>query len=141
MRVSSAVFLRHPTIRFLISGGVVAVVSVSMTTALRLAGLPFQIAFAFGYCCALAVHFVLHRSFTFASKEAYALTGPRQATRFIATALTQYVLIAFGVAVLAPLLGLRDLVVYLILIVCMSGGNFFITRHRIFHSIAAGSGR
>jgi putative flippase GtrA len=133
MRDRRSAFFSHPAVRFLISGGIVAVVSLSLTTTLRLTGTPFQLAFAVGYVCGIAVHFCLHRYFTFASVERYALGARSQARRFIATVVIQYLLIAGGVALLAPLLGVPDLVVYFALIVLMSVGNFLITRHRIFH--------
>jgi putative flippase GtrA len=128
--------LQHPAVRFLVSGGIVAAISLSLTTTLKLTGTPFQLAFIVGYACGIAAHFALHRYFTFASVEAYALSARSQAQRFVMTVLAQYVIIAVGVAVLAPLLGVPDLVVYFALIVVMSVGNFLITRHRIFHGDA-----
>lgn len=129
----SSTLLSHPAVRFLISGGIVAIISLSLTTTLRLTGTPFQIAFAVGYVCGIAVHFGLHRYFTFASVESYALGARSQAQRFVATVVIQYLVIAGGVALLSPLLGVPDLAVYFALIVLMSGANFLITRHRIFH--------
>lgn len=125
--------LAHPAVRFLVSGGLVAAISLSITTSLRLTGTPFQISFVCGYACGVAVHFLLHRYFTFSSVETYALTARSQAQRFVVVVLVQYATIAAGVAVLAPLLGLPDLAVYFALIVSMSVGNFLITRHRVFH--------
>ncbi len=136
MRDLRSAVLAHPAVRFLISGGIVAVVSLSLTTTLRLTGTPFQLAFAVGYVCGIIVHFGLHRYFTFASVETYALGARSQAQRFVATVVVQYLLIAGGVALLAPLLGVPDLAVYFTLIVLMSVGNFLITRHRIFHGRA-----
>lgn len=125
--------LQHPAVRFLVSGGIVAAISLSLTTTLKLTGTPFQLAFIIGYACGISAHFVLHRYFTFASVETYALSARSQAQRFIVTVLAQYVIIAAGVAVLTPLLGVPELVVYFTLIITMSVGNFLITRHRIFH--------
>ena len=83
---------------------------------LRLSGMPFQLAFVIGYVCGITAHFGLHRYFTFAGEDEYALEAPSQAKRFVVTVVAQYVIIAVGVAVLTPLLGVRDLVVYIALI-------------------------
>lgn len=137
--MSARKLLQHPAVRFLISGGIVAVVSISLTTTLRVLGTPFQLAFVIGYGIALSVHFLLHRRFTFASEDEFALAPTHQARRFLLTAGTQYAIIAGGVAVLAPLLHVPDLAVYLTLIVILSCANFVITRHRIFHPVSAAS--
>jgi putative flippase GtrA len=136
MRTALRRMLTRPSVRFLISGGLVASVSLSLTTALHLGGVPFQIAFIAGYSVGILVHFLLHRSFTFASDDGFALGAPAQARRFVLTVLVQYALIAGGVAVLAPALGLPELAIYFGLIVLIATGNFLVVRHRIFHPAA-----
>ena len=123
-----------PQVRFLVSGGIVFVVSFSITASLQAAGTPFQLAFLVGYSIAILVHLQLHRHFTFASDDEYVLGRRSQALRFFAVVIGQYAFIALSVAVLAPALGLANLVVYLGAIAVMSMANYLALASRVFHA-------
>jgi putative flippase GtrA len=131
--------LRLRWIRFLLSGALVGVVAVALTVGLHTAGLGFQVAFLVSYVTGVALHFALHRHFTFASSSGYALEPGRQAQRFVVTTVGQYVFVAAGVAVLSPLLGVPSLVVYLTLVAVLSIGNFLLMRTHVFHAHVATS--
>jgi putative flippase GtrA len=121
-------------VRFLLSGGIVFIVSFSLTAGLHTAGLPFQLAFVIGYFIAVLVHLQLHRHFTFAGGGEYALGARHQAIRFVAVVVGQYAFIALAVAVLTPLTGLPSLVVYVGAIALMSAANFLLLASRVFHA-------
>lgn len=121
-------------VRFLISGGIVFVISFSLTAGLHAIGLPFQLGFLIAYVIAVLVHLQLHRTFTFAGDGTYALGRRAQATRFIAVIVGQYAFIAVSVAVFSPLLGIPEIVVYLGAIVVLSLANYLVLAARVFHS-------
>ncbi|HEY6888441.1 MAG TPA: GtrA family protein [Solirubrobacter sp.] len=120
--------------RFLISGGIVFVLSLVLTTGLHAAGLAFQLALLIAYSVAIAVHLQLHRRFTFAGEGAYVLSQRRQALRFGCVVLLQYAFMAGSVAIFAPLLDLPELVVYLAAIAVMSAANYLALAARVFHA-------
>lgn len=121
-------------VRFLVSGGIVFVISFSLTAGLRAAGLPFQLAFLMGYSIAIAAHLQLHRLFTFAGDGEYVLGRRHQAFRFMVVVIGQYAFIALSVALLAPALDLPSLVVYLGAIAAMSMANYLALASRVFHA-------
>jgi putative flippase GtrA len=121
-------------VRFLISGGIVFVISLSLTAGLHAAGLPFQAGLLLAYLIAIAVHLELHRSFTFAGHGDYMLDRRDQALRFFAVVVAQYAFIAASVAIFAPVLDVPELLVYLAAVAIMSLANFLALVSRVFHS-------
>src|SRR3954453_5862989 len=87
-------------------------------------GLPFQAALAFSYTSAIVVNFSLHRKFTFATDDGYALRLPGQIARYLAIALFQYVVTALALAWLPDALGLPEFVVWARLVGCFTVSTF-----------------
>ena len=85
---------------------------------------------------ALATHFTLQRLFVWMHHEDFALSVERQAGRYLAIALTQYVLTAPSTATLPSALGVSTDVVYLVTTVVLSASNFLLFRSRVFHAAA-----
>jgi putative flippase GtrA len=117
------------------SVGVIVLVVYTGLTALLAGpvGLPFQIALALSYGSALALNFTLHRTFTFATDEGYALRLPGQVSRFLALALFQYVVTALAVAFLPDALGLPEFAVWAAVMATFAIGNFVALRLTTFH--------
>ncbi len=127
--------LRRQGGRFALVGITVAVVYTSLTALLAgPAGLPFQAALALGYGVALALNFTLHRTFTFASDDGYALRLHGQVGRFLAIALTQYLVTALAVAWLPDALGLPELVVWVAVVAIFAIGSFLALKVTTFHA-------
>lgn len=128
-------------VRFVISGGTVAVIYLVTTTVLAdLAGLPFQAALAIGFTVGLMVHFTLQRVFVWTHHEEFALPLHRQAGRYLAVALMQYGVTAVSTAVLPGALGIPTEIVYLATVAIVALLNFLIFRHIIFHPQVAPPG-
>jgi putative flippase GtrA len=126
-----------PALRFLISGGVVACIAVSITAGLTSAGVTFQLAFLVSYVTGITVHFMLHRHFTFADEAGFELSAGQQAGRWLTVVVAQYLLIAGVVAVIAALVDVAPLVVYLVVVACIAIANFVLLSRRVFHAKAA----
>lgn len=122
-------------LRFGLAGATVAAVYTLTTTLLAVViGLPFQVALALGFCLALTVHFTLQRTFVWVHHNEFALGLRDQIPRYLCVASVQYGLTAASSALLPSLLGLPTEAVYLVTVVLITAGNFFIFRHGIFHA-------
>jgi choline kinase/putative flippase GtrA len=120
--------------RYALAGGVVSLVYLLTTTALAtLLHMHFQLALAIGFCCALAVHFTLQRTFVWAGRGDFALPLRQQTIRYLATAGTQYALTAAGTSLLPSALGLPVEAVYLALAAMLVSTNFVVFRNIVFH--------
>jgi putative flippase GtrA len=120
--------------RYALTGGTVAVVYLGTTTVLAsVAGLPFQVALAIGYCAGLLVHFSMQRFFVWAHHEEYALPFHHQAVRYLAVAGAQYGLTATSTSVLPGVLGAPVEFVYLATVAVLMSVTFVIFRHGVFH--------
>lgn len=122
-----------PALRFLISGGAVAIVAVSITSGLTYAGVTFQLAFLVSYVTGISMHFLLHRHFTFVTDEGFTLGARQQARRFVVVAVSQYLLIAGVVALVTALVDVAPLVVYIAVVMAIAIANFLLLSRRVFH--------
>jgi putative flippase GtrA len=121
--------------RFLLSGGVVALLYLGLTSLLgAIIGLPFQLAIAIGFCTAISVHFSLQRAFVWDRTHGFALGLREQVIRYLVLAAIQYGATAAGTALLPSVLGVSSEVAYLISAAVMSAANFLMFRSRVFHS-------
>jgi putative flippase GtrA len=121
-------------LRFLMSGGVVALVYAATTTLLHAAlGLPFQLALVLGYLLSLAVHYTLQRLFVWRHDEEFALRAHSQLARYMCVSVSQYALTAVATAKLPRLLSTPVESVYLVTIFTLALMNFAIFRTRVFH--------
>jgi len=123
--------------RFALSGSLVAILYVSITTLLHEAfAVPFQIALAAGFLVGVTVHFTLQRVFVWRHYEQFALAWHQQATRYLLVCGSQYGITALSSAQLPALLGLPVELVYLLTVLSVTGLNFILFRGRVFHAVA-----
>jgi putative flippase GtrA len=123
------------SIRFVLTGGLVAFTYFAVTTALsQLVGLPFQIALAIGTITAVALHFTLQRLFVWQQDAGYALSLGGQLTRYLVVAGVQYGITALATAFLPSILGVPVIVVYLVTGGLLTIANFLLFRNRVFHA-------
>ncbi len=114
------------------------VVYLSATTLLAdVAGLPFQVALAGGFCLALSVHFTLQRLFVWAHRDDFALPLRHQAGRYLALAVLQYAITAASTTLLPSALGVPTEAIYLATVAIITCVNFVVFRHGIFHAKSA----
>jgi len=120
--------------RFAIAGATVTMVYLTTTTVLAdVAGLPFELALAIGFCVSVMVHFTLQRRFVWVHAEEFALPLHHQAARYLTVAGIQYGLTAASTAVLPRALGLPTEIVYLATVAVITATNFVVFRNGIFH--------
>jgi putative flippase GtrA len=121
--------------RFVVGGCATAVVYLLSTTLLALvAGLPFEVALAIGFCLTISFNFSLQRMFVWVHDEAFALPLGHQLGRYLSITGAQYGLTAASIAVLPRVLGLPTEVVYLATAVALAAFNFIAFRHGVFHA-------
>jgi putative flippase GtrA len=129
-------------VRFLVSGGFVALVYVGVTSLLaEVVGLAFEVALAIGFAVAIATHFALQRIFVWSTSEGFALPLRHQVVRYLLLAGVQYGATAAATATLPRPLGLSTEVVYLITAALLSVANFVLFRSRVFHPPESDSSR
>ncbi len=129
-------------LRFLLSGALVGVVYISITTLLNDAlGVRFQIALAVGFLVAVAVNFTLQRVFVWRHYGRFALARRHQAVRYLGMGVCQYGITVVSTSQLPGALGLPVELVYVATAILVTGSNFIIIRHRVFHELTPGSGR
>jgi putative flippase GtrA len=127
-------------IRFALSGTLVALVYVAVTTLLHDAfAVPFQIALAIGFVVSVALHFTLQRLFVWRHYARFALAAHRQAMRYLSVCGAQYGITALSTSQLPHVIGLPVEVVYLLTMFTVAGINFVVFRGRVFHADAAPS--
>ena len=119
-------------VRFAISGGLVAALSVSVVTVLVLAGAPAQVALLIAYTLALALHFTLNRAFVFATQHGYALELSAQGRRYLVVALISYALTALSLALVPAALDAPRLPVYYATAAILAVVNFLVLRRWVF---------
>ena len=120
--------------RFALSGVLVAVLYVTVTTVLHdVFAVPFQIALPIGFVSGVCLHFTLQRLFVWRSHQRFALALAHQAVRYLAVCTSQYALTALSTSQLPPLLGLPVEAVYVVTMLTLAAFNFLIFRGRIFH--------
>jgi putative flippase GtrA len=122
-------------LRFAISGTIVALVYVAVTTVLHdLFDVRFQIALAIGFVVSVSLHFTLQRLFVWRHYERFALRAHHQAARYLSVCGIQYGITALSTAQLPQLVGLPVEVVYLLTMLTVAGVNFIVFRGRVFHA-------
>jgi putative flippase GtrA len=120
--------------RFGLTGGLVAIVYLSVTTVLsQVVGLPFEAALAIGFVSALLVHFSLQRLFVWIHDEGFELAFHHQVGRYLLMAGSQYGCTAASTAILPGVLGVGTLIVYLATMVLATTTGFLVMRFIIFH--------
>jgi putative flippase GtrA len=120
--------------RYAVAGAVVALVYVGGTLLLSgPVGLPIQAAIPIAYVVAVALHFVLQRTFVFRHDGDFALSVHEQVVRYVLIAATQYPATAALTALLPELTGVSDQVAYLITVALISLTFFFVLRGGVFH--------
>jgi putative flippase GtrA len=125
-------------LRFLISGGVVALVYIGTTSLLaEVVGIPFQVALPIGLSIGLATHFTLQRVFVWDHAEGFALPLRHQLARYLALAAVQYGITALSTAVLPRALGIPTEIVYLATVGVISLTNFLVFRLHVFRAAVA----
>lgn len=121
--------------RFVLSGGGVALLYLTLTTALaEVAGVHFQLALAVGYATALAAHFSLQRFFVWAQDEEYVLSLHAQVARYVALAAAQYGSTVIVTLTAPPALHVRPTVVYVAWTLVVSAVGFVLFGRGVFHS-------
>jgi putative flippase GtrA len=125
---------RAQGLRYIAVGGLATGVYLASTALLaEFVGLPFQAAMLLGYLLGIAIHFTLHRFFTFATDQGYALGVHRQAGRYVAFVVAQYGVVAVAVAAGASLFGVPEILVWLVLVGPVTVVGFVVLRTRMFH--------
>jgi putative flippase GtrA len=120
--------------RFALSGVVVSIVYITITTLLsEVSHLRFQVALVIGWSAAVAVHFTLQRTFVWRSKSSFALPFKHQVGRYMVVAVSQLGVTAASTAVLPPLLGVPAEAVYLATAALITILNFLVFRNGVFH--------
>ena len=121
-------------VRFAISGCLVAVMYVTVTTVLHEGfAVAFQAALAIGFVTSVALHFTLQRLFVWRHHERFALAVHHQAVRYLGMCAAQYAITALSTARLPSLLSLPVEVVYVVTMLTVAGVNFIVFRGRVFH--------
>jgi putative flippase GtrA len=120
--------------RYAVAGAIVAMVYVGGTLLLSgPVGLPIQAAIPIAYVVAVALHFLLQRTFVFRHDGEFALSVREQIIRYLLIAATQYPATAGLTALLPVLFGMSDQVAYLITVALISLTSFFVLRWGVFH--------
>jgi putative flippase GtrA len=121
-------------LRYVITGGFVALVYVAITTILaEVVGVPFEVSLAIGFLVALVTHFSMQRLFVWRHPGAFALPLHHQLARYLVVSGLQYGLTAGLTATLPRPLGVSPEVVYLPAVGALATINFLVLRSRIFH--------
>lgn len=122
-------------LRFVVNGCLSAGVYLLSTTLLALvAGMPFQLALAIGFCLMISVNFTLHRVFVWVNREGFALPVHHQFGRYMIFEGSQYGLTALSIGVLPRALELPTEIVYLLTALAFAGVSFMIFRTGVFHA-------
>lgn len=125
-------------VRWGLAGGLVALLYLTVTTLLsQLAGLPFELALAIGFVCALMLHFTLQREFVWMHEAGFALRMGPQVRRYLLMAGTQYGITAASTALLPSALGVATELVYLATMAIVTTAGFLLMRFAIFHGSPA----
>ncbi len=127
--------LSAQAVRFVLTGGIVSIVYIALTTFLaEVLHLQFQIALAIGWLTAVSVHFTLQRRFVWAPQETFALPFGHQVLRYLLMAGSQFAITLASTAVLPGVLGVPAELVYLASTVALALVNFLVFRNNIFHA-------
>ena len=126
--------VHHQALRFVVNGGVVAMLHVAMGLALAgPLGLALQLAIPVAYVLSLAINYLSSRAFVFAHTAQFAHRTGAQVFRYLGVAAAQYALIAGATAVLPGPLGLPAKVVYVAAALTTPVLSFAALRAFVFH--------
>lgn len=129
--------IRWVPLRFGLSGLLVAACHFgTMTVLVVWLELNPHVALALAYGSALVLHFTLNRRFVFASDGGYALHLSLQGMRYLAVALTSYVVTNVAVAFVPRVLDTPPLVVFYVATCVLAVVSFLVLRQWVFHSRA-----
>jgi putative flippase GtrA len=121
-------------VRFGLTGGLVTLVYLSVTTVLsQVAKMPFEAALAIGFATAILMHFSLQRLFVWMHEDGFALPLRHQVGRYLLMASAQYGGTAASTAILPGVLGVDTELVYLATMAVASTTGFLVMRFAIFH--------
>jgi putative flippase GtrA len=127
--------LTWPTIRYGISGLMVATVYLGLPVVLNAAvGLSIEAGIPIAYVVAISLHFTLQRLFVFRHVESFALSKRQQAMRYVVIAAFQYPTTAIATALLPGLLGISERVAYLATAIVIVVLTYAVLRTRVFHA-------
>lgn len=121
--------------RYVMAGGVVAVVNLGAGALLLALGVEVQLAVAIAYAAAVTTHFTLQRLFVFAGQGEFALTLGAQLRRYAVMAAIQYPTTAGLVAGFIAL-GFPDLAAVVVATLLLIPITFGVLRTRMFHAAA-----
>ncbi len=132
LRTSSAG--HHQALRFVLSGGTVAVVYLGLGLLLSgPLGVPIQIAIPVSYVISVLFNYSMQRWFVFAHADEFALSRQAQFLRYVQIGAAQYALTALATAVLPDVLGLDEQVVYVATALLAAAITFIVLRLVVFH--------
>lgn len=121
-------------IRYAMSGGVVGLVYLTMTTVLaEVVAVPFQLALVIGFATSTFVHFTLQRTFVWMHSSRFALDARSQALRYLPVIAIQYPLMAASTSLLPSALGVSPTYVLFVTAGAFAATNFLLFRRRVFH--------
>jgi putative flippase GtrA len=121
-------------VRFGLTGGLVSVVYLTVTTVLsQVAGLAFEAALAIGFLTAILLHFTLQRLFVWIHEDGFALPFRHQVGRYLLMAGAQYGATAASTALLPGALDLPTELIYLATMAVVTTTGFLVMRFIIFH--------
>jgi putative flippase GtrA len=121
--------------RYVIAGGIVAVVYLGVPIALNGgAGVPIEVAIAIAYVLAVTLHFNLQRHFVFRHVGVFELSRRAQIGRYIMMGAVQYPTTAVATALLPKVLGLSSRATFVVVSLVMSATLFIVLRTHIFQS-------
>jgi putative flippase GtrA len=132
LRTSSAG--HHQALRFVLSGGTVAVVYLGLGLLLSgPLGVPIQIAIPVSYVISVLFNYSMQRWFVFAHSDEFALSRQAQFLRYVQIGAAQYALTALATAVLPDLLGIDEQIVYVVTALVAAVITFIVLRLVVFH--------
>jgi putative flippase GtrA len=126
------------TLRYGVSGTTSTLLYIVLTLLLEgPGGLPIQLAIPLAYALALVCNFTLQRTFVFPRSEGFALAPRSQLVRYLGAVLVQYAITATATAKLPGLLGVPEIDVYVVTVLCLAVCAFLTLRAVVFHAADA----
>jgi putative flippase GtrA len=125
---------QHQALRFVLSGGTVAVVYLGLGLLLSgPLGVPIQIAIPVSYVLSVLLNYTLQRYFVFAHSTSFALSPQAQFLRYVQVGAVQYGFTALATAVLPGALDVSEQVVYVAAALVAAVLTFILLRFVVFH--------
>lgn len=125
----------HQVIRFVLSGGTVALVYLGLGLLLSgPLGVPIQIAIPVSYVVSVLFNYSMQRWFVFAHSDDFALSRGAQFVRYVQIGAIQYAITAAATAVLPGVLGIDEQIVYVATALIAAAITFVVLRFVVFHA-------